>query len=210
MKFLRQHPVGYDFPVTGPFGATSPNPPWSPLHPHMGADFGCPRRTPVYAPASGRCVQFTNDGTFGKGVCLFFTEDGGWFSLFAHLDEVLVKVGQWVEQGTLVGFTGNTSNVPIAYHLHWQFCRTSKFVRDLSENADPITFLTREDEPMTPEERKEFDELKATVKRIDEGGVILYHDEDGNPGEGYDVLASVNALNAALTKHIKESEETKV
>ncbi len=133
--------------------------------PHLGVDFRASIGTPVYAPAAGISVQFTNDGSFGIGVCLQHDE---WFTLYAHLSQALVSVGQMVSEGELIGYSGNTG-ASTGPHLHWQMCKTSMFPRDVTQNTDPLQYLSTGDEPMTPQEKQKFDQMEqelAMMKRV--------------------------------------------
>lgn len=143
-----------DAPITGRFGETMP--PWSPVRPHLGVDFGCPTGTPVIAPADGEVVVPANDGSFGIAVCLRHAD--GWYTLYAHLSRAHVRAGDRVRAGQQLGLSGATGYVT-GPHLHWQMCDTWMFPRDASRNRDPLVYHTpgqpgqREDE-MTPEERE--------------------------------------------------------
>lgn len=143
--------------ITGPFGATSPNPPWTPARPHMGLDVGVFTGTPVYAPAAGKIVVPTNDGSFGIAVCIEHDTVPKWFSLYAHLSQALVFPGAKVHAGQRIALSGATPNV--APHLHWQLCRLSTFPRDLALNRDPLSVPFEEDDAMTPEEKTAFENL---------------------------------------------------
>ena len=155
--------------ITGEFAATAPDPPWTRFHPHMGVDIGVNIGTRVVAPAAGRVVSFSNDGSFGIGVCIQHDSDPTWFSLYAHLNEALVSVGERVEAGQLIALSGNTPNVDP--HLHWQVCRTSAFVRDLGQNRDALSVpfeLTEEEEMgMTDAEKAFVQSLADRVVRLE-------------------------------------------
>lgn len=169
--------------VTGEFAATSPNPPWSPNKPHMGVDFGISTGTSVRAPAGGRIVVPTNDGSFGVAVCIQHDTEPPWFSLFAHLSRSLVKAGDRVEAGRLLGYSGATGQVSGA-HLHWQLCSTSTFPRDLSLNRDPLAvpFISEGDNEMgmTPEEKQLVDNIANKVARLESIVAVNGIDTDGD------------------------------
>ncbi len=113
---------------------------------HRGLDLGCLNVDDppfIYAPADGTVVDFSNDGSFGIGVCLDH-EGTEWYSLFAHLGVSYVSIGQKVKAGTLIGKMGWTGTVEPkskwGTHLHWQVCKTTTFPRDISQSADPLSF----------------------------------------------------------------------
>lgn len=113
---------------------------------HRGLDLGCtnPDDPPfIYAPRDGTVVPFTNDGSFGIGVCLDH-EKTEWYSLFAHMSVAYVSIGQKVKAGTLLGRMGWTGKVEPpnknGTHLHWQVCKSTTFPQDISQSADPLSF----------------------------------------------------------------------
>lgn len=154
LVFIREPVDIARWTVTGRFNQATP--PWSPESPHMGLDIGCPEGTEVFAPADGTVVDFTNNGSFGIGVCLDHLRTP-YYSLFAHLRTSVVKVGEKVVAGQLIGFSGMTGKADGA-HLHWQVCKTTAFPKDISQNADPLSFfaapaLTRADVEAIVDER---------------------------------------------------------
>ena len=87
-----------------------------PRSPHSGEDISAPSGTDVVAMNNG-LVRLTVDHFFsGKGV---FVDHGlGLHSMYFHLSEVLVKEGQAVRRGQLIGRVGSTGRATGA-HLHW-------------------------------------------------------------------------------------------
>lgn len=133
--------------VTGPFGETTP--PWSSAHPHMGKDdaYANCEGADAYAMGSGVAVAFTNDGSFGIGVCIELDEplDGAFrYLLYAHLRDQVVFPGMRVAGGQLIGHVGHTSTASIGAHLHRQLCVTRQFPRNINLNADPDLYLDEE------------------------------------------------------------------
>jgi len=84
---------------------------------HAGLDIGANRGTPVQAPAAGTVVFAGTAPEYGTAVILDHGQEVK--SLYGHLSQVSVKVGQKVERGTLIAYTGNTgrSSGP---HLHYE------------------------------------------------------------------------------------------
>lgn len=87
-----------------------------PRNPHNGEDIGAPTGTDVLATNDG-VVRLTVDHFFsGKGV---FVDHGlGFYSMYFHLSEVLVKDGDLVKAGQVVGKVGATGRAT-GPHLHW-------------------------------------------------------------------------------------------
>ena len=77
-----------------------------PRNPHNGEDIGAPLGTDVAATNDG-VVRLTVDHVFsGKGV---FVDHGlGFYSMYFHLSEILVKDGDLVKAGQILGRVGAT------------------------------------------------------------------------------------------------------
>lgn len=90
---------------------------------HTGIDLWQPVGTPVYA-AEGGDVLATGivnnsyaDSLYGRIV--FIDHRNGYYTLYAHLDKVLVQTGQSVLAGTQIGTVGLTGNTT-GPHLHFE------------------------------------------------------------------------------------------
>ncbi|MDI3464490.1 MAG: Peptidase M23B [Nitrospira sp.] len=85
-------------------------------NPHNGEDIGAPLGTAVAATNDGM-VRLIVDHIFsGKGV--FLDHGLGFYSMYFHLSEVLVKDGDHVKAGQIVGKVGATGRAT-GPHLHW-------------------------------------------------------------------------------------------
>jgi len=89
-----------------------------PRRPHFGIDIAKPTGTPVKAPASG-IVTMAHPDMFFSGGTLILDHGHGLSSSFLHLSEILVKVGDRVEQGDIIAKIGATGRVTGA-HLDWR------------------------------------------------------------------------------------------
>jgi murein DD-endopeptidase MepM/ murein hydrolase activator NlpD len=87
-----------------------------PRNPHNGEDIGAPLGADVAATNDG-IVRVTVDHIFsGKGV---FVDHGlGFYSMYFHLSEILVKDGDLVTAGQIIGKVGATGRAT-GPHLHW-------------------------------------------------------------------------------------------
>ena len=83
---------------------------------HSGLDFCGGEGLPITAPAPGRVV-FAGPLTVRGNATII---DHGWgvYSGFWHQSQILVNVGDMVEQGQQIGVVGGTGRVTGA-HLHW-------------------------------------------------------------------------------------------
>ncbi len=161
-----------DSPVNGTFGEVYTRNDGS-TYKHRGIDFECPLGTQVFAPAAGTVVLFTNDGSFGIGVCLDH-EGTPWFSLFAHLSAAAVQIGDRVAAGQPIGRTGATGLVT-GPHLHWQVCDSSTFPIDISRSCDPLAMFGQPSDPpprmagMTAAERELLLQIATVVAGTKDG-----------------------------------------
>ena len=87
-------------------------------HFHTGIDLVEPFGTPVYAADDG-IVALVGNTSSGYGNYVVIAHAGGLDTLYGHLSTSLVKVGQGVTQGTVVGLEGSTGNSTGA-HVHFE------------------------------------------------------------------------------------------
>jgi len=99
--------------------------------PHNGADFLSPTGRPVKAPNGGRIVLA--EALYYTGNTVIVDHGQGLFSLFAHLSEITVKLGDAVTAGQEVGKVGATGRVT-GPHLHWT-------LRLNDARVDPLSLL---------------------------------------------------------------------
>ncbi len=72
---------------------------------HNGIDFPAIRNSKVYASKSG-LITFSGY-TNGYGICITILHSDGTKSMYGHLSEnVIIKVGQKVNQGEIIGYVG--------------------------------------------------------------------------------------------------------
>jgi murein DD-endopeptidase MepM/ murein hydrolase activator NlpD len=84
--------------------------------PHTGMDFSVPAGTPVLA-VNGAAVALAEDHFFaGKSVVL--DHGDGLYTMYFHLQDRLVRPGQRVAQGEMIGRVGATGRAT-GPHLHW-------------------------------------------------------------------------------------------
>jgi murein DD-endopeptidase MepM/ murein hydrolase activator NlpD len=87
-----------------------------PRNPHNGEDIGAPMGADVAATNDG-IIRITVDHIFsGKGV--FIDHGLGFYTMYFHLSEILVKDGDLVKVGQIIGKVGATGRAT-GPHLHW-------------------------------------------------------------------------------------------
>lgn len=87
---------------------------------HDGLDFAAPYGAPVYATGSGVVARVGWMGAYGLAVLLDHAE--GYQSLYGHLSRLVVRPGQRVEKGQVLGYVGSTGR-STGPHLHFSVYR---------------------------------------------------------------------------------------
>jgi murein DD-endopeptidase MepM/ murein hydrolase activator NlpD len=89
--------------------------------PHNGVDYPRPDGTPVSVIQPGTVTSAGwNDG--GYGYMVMISHPGGNTTLYGHLSKILVKEGQPIEPGTVIGNTGSTGR-STGPHVHFEVRR---------------------------------------------------------------------------------------
>jgi peptidoglycan LD-endopeptidase LytH len=90
---------------------------------HKGVDMMAPHGTPEFAYTSGVVTRTKLGGSLG-GIVLYLRGNDGNEYYYAHLSKLLVRAGQRVRVGELVGRVGSTGNASAsAPHLHFEVHR---------------------------------------------------------------------------------------
>ena len=88
---------------------------------HTGTDIPAPSGTPIYAANDGIVTTVnTNKNSSSYGYYCIISHGGGYATLYAHQRQLpLVKAGDTVEKGQVIGYVGNTGN-SFGAHLHFE------------------------------------------------------------------------------------------
>ncbi|WP_051289786.1 M23 family metallopeptidase [Paenibacillus massiliensis] len=167
--------------LTSPFGPR--------IHPvdkvkrfHRGVDL-------VISPANGEIKAFTagkvlhakmgvtGSGFGNMGNVVAIQDDKGYLHVYAHLSSAAVKVGQQVTQEQVIGRQGSTGK-STGPHLHYEIRKKSTpqygYTATEAGVVEPTQYLINyyaankpeeDEEPMTADERKQFEALQETVKQ---------------------------------------------
>ena len=92
-----------------------------PRRPHYGIDFHAPEGTPVKAMMDGEVTLAENDMYFTGGT-IIFDHGHGISTLYMHMKDIDVKVGQKIKQGQIVGTLGQSGRATgphLDIRLNW-------------------------------------------------------------------------------------------
>ena len=117
---------------------------------HRGSDMKAKRNTKVYAPADAIVEWAGYHKRSGYGTLIILEHAYGFKTYYGHLNKTVVKSGQFVKKGTLIGYTGNSgmSNGP---HLHYE-------IRFIHRNVNPFWFIKWT--------QKNYDEIFKKEKKV--------------------------------------------
>jgi murein DD-endopeptidase MepM/ murein hydrolase activator NlpD len=101
-------------------------------HFHTGLDLAGPRGSPIMSAADGVVVA-ADTSTVGYGNHIIIAHAGGLLTLYGHLEAMLVKPGDAVKAGQVVGLLGSTGN-STGPHCHFE-------VRLNGQPVNPVLFL---------------------------------------------------------------------
>ena len=87
-----------------------------PMTPHFGVDMAAPTGTPVHAPAAG--IVTISDDYYLDGGFTLMDHGQGVSTCYLHQSKRLVKAGEAVRRGQLIGEIGQTGRAT-GPHLHW-------------------------------------------------------------------------------------------
>ena len=100
---------------------------------HKGDDLRAKFNTPVYATADAIVEWAGMHKRSGFGKLIILAHVYGFKTYFGHLNKIVIKSGQFVKKGDLIGYTGSSglSNGP---HIHYE-------IRFIHRPLNPIYFI---------------------------------------------------------------------
>ncbi len=139
---------------------------------HLGLDLSANVGTPVFATADG-VIELARKSNKGYGNMLKIDHSFGFMTLYAHLNKINVKTGQFVQKGDLIAWSGN-SGLSTGPHLHYE-------VRFLGRALNPSHFitwtLTNFDEIFEKEKTISWSELIKVIEHATESYALLTSDQ---------------------------------
>ena len=111
-----------DYRLTSPISAARPHPVYGTIRAHTGNDYANSgiAGKPIYAAAAGTVsIASYDDGGFGWFIMINHGKYNGssYSTLYAHMTRYVVKQGQTVKKGDIIGYVG-MSGAATGYHLH--------------------------------------------------------------------------------------------
>lgn len=120
---------------------------------HAGLDFAAKTGTPVFATADGKVTEAGRQSGYGNSIDI--SHGYNYLTRYAHLSEILVKPGQEVKRGEMIGKVGSTGK-STGPHLHYE-------VRFKDEPQNPINYYFMD---LTPEEYAEMVQLAENAGHV--------------------------------------------
>jgi murein DD-endopeptidase MepM/ murein hydrolase activator NlpD len=116
---------------------------------HAGMDFSAKIGTPIYATGDGK-ISKVRKSRRGYGNHVIIDHGFGYKTLYAHMSRYIVKRGQKVNRGDVIGYVGS-SGTSVAPHLHYEVHKDGKKI-------NPINFYYND---LTPDQYEKILELSS-------------------------------------------------
>ncbi len=108
---------------------------------HKGLDIGAPYGSPVHAMVDGTVSFAGRAGGYGNFIKVDHV--GNLVSGYGHLSRIVVRHGEHVERGEVIGYVGSTG-LSTGPHLHWEIWRNGVSINPRSISFDSIARLSGE------------------------------------------------------------------
>ena len=125
------------------------------VRPHKGTDFAAPIGTPILATANGTVTESTRKGGNGKYVKI--RHNATYSTQYLHMSKRLVKVGDYVKQGDVIGKVGMTGNTG-GPHVCYRFWKNGRQV-------DPLRQKLPDAKALSPDLKPDFQAFIAPLKQ---------------------------------------------
>lgn len=122
---------------------------------HKGTDYAAPHGTPIKTTASG--VVEKTGFTAGNGNYVKVKHNGTYSTQYLHMSKILVRQGQHVAQGEVIGKVGSTG-LATGPHVCYRFWKNGVQV-------DPLAQVLPNTEPMNDKHKAKYLEYIAPLKK---------------------------------------------
>ena len=116
---------------------------------HTGMDFSAKSGTPIYATGDGK-VSKVRRSRRGYGNHVVIDHGYGYKTLYAHMQKYIIRKGQKVKRGEVIGYVGSTGT-SVAPHLHYEVHKDGKKI-------NPVNFYYND---LNPDEYEKMLELSS-------------------------------------------------
>ncbi len=131
---------------------------------HLGTDYAAPYGTPILAVGDGVVEQAGRTG--GNGNFVRIRHNGVYSTQYLHMQRILVKQGQRVQQGDVIGEVGSTG-LATGPHVCFRFWKNGAQVDHRREEFPSA-------EPIAAADRSSFNALRDSLGlRLDEAELAL-------------------------------------
>ncbi len=96
---------------------------------HTGIDLPSPIGTPIYATGNGKVTESGVER--GYGIMLKIDHGYGYQTLYGHMSRYVVRRGQKVKRGQLIGYVGNTGS-STGPHLHYEVIKNKRPINPIN------------------------------------------------------------------------------
>lgn len=117
----------FSWPTNGGYISSGMGSRWGSFH--RGIDIARPSNYSILASDNGVVTAAGWDGTYGYRIIV--NHNNGYKTLYAHLSEIYVSVGQVVPKGSVIGKMGSTGN-STGTHLHFEVTKNGALINPLS------------------------------------------------------------------------------
>ena len=104
---------------------------------HTGMDFSAKTGTPIYATGNGK-IEKVKKSRRGYGNYVIINHGYGYKTLYAHMSKYIVRKGQKVKRGDVIGYVGNTG-MSMAPHLHYEVHKNGKKINPVNFYYNDLT-----------------------------------------------------------------------
>ncbi len=136
-------PLKY-FRITSKFSNNRLHPVQKRFKAHNGTDYAAPHGTPIMATAAGRVIE--TGYTSGNGNYVKIRHDATYTTQYLHMSKILVRRGQTVPQGHIIGRVGSTG-LATGPHVCYRFWKNGVQVDPLKQKLPTSTAMDKKELP---------------------------------------------------------------
>jgi murein DD-endopeptidase MepM/ murein hydrolase activator NlpD len=92
---------------------------------HYGMDFTAPQGTDIFATGNGIVKEAGRDAGYGNTIII--DHGYGYETMYGHLSRIMVKIGQTIKRGDIIGLVGSTG-ASVGPHLHYEISKNGQKV----------------------------------------------------------------------------------